>query len=106
LWRKARRENSAASRLLGSTSLRFALHGWQRMSTVVDLLYRIVTFKSGQCPRVEVNANIVQCWGLTLHDCPAAQVGLNIGVVWRHQGDDGLTQSGGRLRSKITAHGC
>ncbi|WP_293648988.1 hypothetical protein [Thiolapillus sp.] len=32
LWRKARRKNSAASRLLGSTSLRFALHGWQRMS--------------------------------------------------------------------------
>ncbi|WP_419596096.1 hypothetical protein, partial [Thiolapillus sp.] len=32
LWRKARRENSAASRLLGSTSLRFALHGWQRMT--------------------------------------------------------------------------
>ena len=30
LWRKARREYSAASRLLGSTSLRFALHGWQR----------------------------------------------------------------------------
>ncbi|WP_294043343.1 hypothetical protein [Thiolapillus sp.] len=30
LWRKARRENSAASRLLGSTSLRFALHGRQR----------------------------------------------------------------------------
>ncbi|WP_419601953.1 hypothetical protein [Thiolapillus sp.] len=30
LWRKARRENSAASRLLGSTSLRFALVGCQR----------------------------------------------------------------------------
>ncbi|WP_419589851.1 hypothetical protein, partial [Thiolapillus sp.] len=30
LWRKARRENSAASRLLGTTSLRFALHGCQR----------------------------------------------------------------------------
>ena len=30
LWRKARRENSAASRLLGSISLRFALHGRQR----------------------------------------------------------------------------
>ncbi|WP_419587762.1 hypothetical protein, partial [Thiolapillus sp.] len=27
----ARRVSSAASRLLGSTSLRFALHGWQRM---------------------------------------------------------------------------
>ncbi|WP_293885814.1 hypothetical protein [Thiolapillus sp.] len=33
LWRKARRENSAASRLLGSTSLRFALHGWQRLNS-------------------------------------------------------------------------
>ncbi|WP_419612024.1 hypothetical protein, partial [Thiolapillus sp.] len=32
LAHKARRENSAASRLLGSTSLRFALHGWQRSS--------------------------------------------------------------------------
>ncbi|WP_294105381.1 hypothetical protein [Thiolapillus sp.] len=31
LWSKARRENSAASRLLGTTSLRFALHGWQRV---------------------------------------------------------------------------
>ncbi len=31
LWRKARRENSAASRLLGTTNLRFALHGWQRL---------------------------------------------------------------------------
>ncbi|WP_294031172.1 hypothetical protein [Thiolapillus sp.] len=26
----ARRVSSAASRLLGSTTLRFALHGWQR----------------------------------------------------------------------------
>ncbi|WP_419622326.1 hypothetical protein, partial [Thiolapillus sp.] len=37
LWRKARRENSAASRLLGSTSLRFALHGWQRMFNQLKL---------------------------------------------------------------------
>ncbi|WP_419611430.1 hypothetical protein, partial [Thiolapillus sp.] len=37
LWRKARRENSAASRLLGSTSLRFALHGWQRELVAADL---------------------------------------------------------------------
>ncbi len=35
LWRKACRENSAASRLLGSTSLRFALHGWQRAPQLV-----------------------------------------------------------------------
>ncbi len=39
LWRKARRENSAASRLLGSTSLRFALHGWQRMEIEALALY-------------------------------------------------------------------
>ncbi|WP_419597619.1 transposase, partial [Thiolapillus sp.] len=39
LWRKARRENSAASRLLGSTSLRFALHGWQRPK----YRYRVLT---------------------------------------------------------------
>ncbi len=30
----ARRENSAASRLLGTTSLRFALHGWQRIGSL------------------------------------------------------------------------
>ncbi|WP_419612779.1 hypothetical protein, partial [Thiolapillus sp.] len=36
LWRKARRENSAASRLLGSTSLRFALHGWQRQQMALN----------------------------------------------------------------------
>ena len=35
--RKARRENSAASRLLGTTSLRFALHGWQRRHLIVNV---------------------------------------------------------------------
>ncbi|WP_419602828.1 hypothetical protein [Thiolapillus sp.] len=30
----ARRVSSAASRLLGTTSLRFALHGWQRKSLI------------------------------------------------------------------------
>uniref|UniRef100_UPI0025FAA3A9 hypothetical protein n=1 Tax=Thiolapillus sp. TaxID=2017437 RepID=UPI0025FAA3A9 len=39
LWRKARRENSAASRLLGSTSLRFALHGWQRLFEVLRVVF-------------------------------------------------------------------
>ncbi|WP_419637895.1 hypothetical protein [Thiolapillus sp.] len=38
LWRKARRENSAASRLLGSTSLRFALHAWQRLLIATNRL--------------------------------------------------------------------
>ncbi|WP_419642604.1 hypothetical protein, partial [Thiolapillus sp.] len=50
LWRKARRENSAASRLLGSTSLRFALHGWQRrIIEITDKrLWRIVDHYVGQ----------------------------------------------------------
>ncbi|WP_294046780.1 hypothetical protein [Thiolapillus sp.] len=34
----ARRVSSAASRLLGSTSLRFALHGWQRAITALKIL--------------------------------------------------------------------
>ncbi|MBL3590546.1 MAG: hypothetical protein JMN24_12220 [gamma proteobacterium endosymbiont of Lamellibrachia anaximandri] len=34
LWRKARRVSSAASRLPGTTSLRFALHGWQRLMNI------------------------------------------------------------------------
>ncbi|WP_419605069.1 hypothetical protein, partial [Thiolapillus sp.] len=46
LWRKARRENSAASRLLGSTSLRFALHGWQRGQSVLHPALRV-----RPCPR-------------------------------------------------------
>ena len=43
LWRKARRENSAASRLLGSTSLRFALHGWQRALKLLEKGLNIIT---------------------------------------------------------------
>ncbi|WP_419616469.1 hypothetical protein [Thiolapillus sp.] len=36
----ARRVSSAASRLLGSTSLRFALHGWQRTSWIRWPMFR------------------------------------------------------------------
>ncbi|WP_419584525.1 hypothetical protein, partial [Thiolapillus sp.] len=36
----ARRVSSAASRLLGSTSLRFALHGWQRTKEYFTLFSR------------------------------------------------------------------
>ncbi|WP_294059850.1 hypothetical protein, partial [Thiolapillus sp.] len=55
LWRKARRENSAASRLLGSTSLRFALHGWQRLlaTEVSTLRFALVIYlpAQAQCTR-------------------------------------------------------
>ncbi|WP_419617039.1 hypothetical protein [Thiolapillus sp.] len=46
----ARRVSSAASRLLGSTSLRFALHGWQRQQSA----YR--TSSNGQ---YEQNSNFI-----------------------------------------------
>ncbi|WP_419595202.1 hypothetical protein [Thiolapillus sp.] len=45
LWRKARRENSAASRLLGTTSLRFALHGWQRRIGTMSLFRPVLSWK-------------------------------------------------------------
>ncbi len=56
LWRKARRENSAASRLLGSTSLRFALHGWQRAieTKLAELLARYEAHKDEQGRRAVV----------------------------------------------------
>ncbi|WP_419586586.1 hypothetical protein, partial [Thiolapillus sp.] len=41
----ARRVSSAASRLLGSTSLRFALHGWQRMHGPVAADHLLDTFE-------------------------------------------------------------
>ncbi|WP_419621615.1 hypothetical protein, partial [Thiolapillus sp.] len=44
----ARRVSSAASRLLGTTSLRFALHGWQRgVSSYIGVIY----FFRGPYPR-------------------------------------------------------
>ncbi|MBL3618420.1 MAG: hypothetical protein JMN26_11890 [gamma proteobacterium endosymbiont of Lamellibrachia anaximandri] len=47
LWRKARRVSSAASRLPGTTSLRFALHGWQRETFSCMGLYIIVILSAG-----------------------------------------------------------
>ncbi|WP_419605606.1 TraK family protein [Thiolapillus sp.] len=38
----AHRKNSAASRLLGSTSLRFALHGWQRRQDLAAVAFMAI----------------------------------------------------------------
>ena len=40
--------------------------------------------------RIPVDADVVQRSGLALHDGPAAQVGLDVGIMRRHHGDDGL----------------
>ncbi|WP_419652067.1 hypothetical protein, partial [Thiolapillus sp.] len=54
LWRKARRENSAASRLLGSTSLRFALHGWQRKTPAEQDFVRLKRDENGKPAALQV----------------------------------------------------
>ncbi|WP_419604842.1 hypothetical protein, partial [Thiolapillus sp.] len=45
----ARRVSSAASRLLGATSLRFALHGWQRVFSMAKnrslLISQVLTYE-------------------------------------------------------------
>ncbi|WP_419607481.1 hypothetical protein [Thiolapillus sp.] len=51
----ARRVSSAASRLLGSTSLRFALHGWQRWffsSETLNSSYSILSRKKAGCLQI------------------------------------------------------
>uniref|UniRef100_UPI003AF6408C hypothetical protein n=1 Tax=Thiolapillus sp. TaxID=2017437 RepID=UPI003AF6408C len=58
LWRKARRENSAASRLLGSTSLRFALHGWQRSGS---MRYLTIRFEMDPRGRTENRKFLFKC---------------------------------------------
>ncbi|WP_419636708.1 hypothetical protein [Thiolapillus sp.] len=53
----ARRVSSAASRLLGSTSLRFALHGWQRLQFYAIIIGR-TTFR--WLPKSRIQAGIRQ----------------------------------------------
>ena len=60
------------------------------VGTAVDFLYGIVTCKVRQRFWVPVDADVVQRSRLALHDGPATQVGLDVGVVRWHQGDDGL----------------
>ena len=85
-------------------SARKRVLGQKPVGTAVDLLDGVVARETRQCPRVEVDADVVQRRRLALHDRPAAEVSLDIGVVRRHQGDDRLAQAGGRLRAKVAAH--
>ena len=62
------------------------------VGTAVDLLYGIVACKIRQHLWIPVDADAVQGSGLALHDGPAAQVGLDVGVVRWHQANDGLAQ--------------
>ena len=75
--------------------------GQEPVRAAVDLLHRVVTGEVRKRLRVNVDTDVVPRGRFALHDRAPAQVGLNVGVVRRHQGDDGLTQPRSRLRSKI-----
>ncbi|WP_419601760.1 hypothetical protein, partial [Thiolapillus sp.] len=49
----ARRVSSAASRLLGATSLRFALHGWQRRCCTLNSF--VISCDKPQCRETQGN---------------------------------------------------
>ncbi len=60
------------------------------MGAAVYLLHRVVAFEVREGPRVNVDTDVVQRRRFALHDRTAAQVGLYVGVVWRHHGNNGL----------------
>jgi hypothetical protein len=74
------------------------------VSAAADLLERIVTCKAGQCASIAIDGNITQRRWLTLHDRATAEMGLDVGVVGRHQGNDRLAQTGRRFGTKVIAH--
>jgi len=74
------------------------------VGAAIDLFHRIVAQKIRQRLRVNVDADVVQRRWFPLHDGTAAQVGLDVSIVRRHQGDNRLAQAGGRLRSKVITH--
>ena len=63
------------------------------MRAAMHLLDRIVTLEPGQWSRIKIDGNIAQRRWLALHDRPTPKMGLNVGVVWRHQGNDRLAQT-------------
>ena len=70
----------------------------------VHPLHRILALEFLQGALIEVDANVAQCRRLALHDRPAAEVTLDVGLVRGHQRDDRLAQPRGRLGSEICAH--
>ena len=76
----------------------------ESMRTAMHPLHRIGALEGLQRPFIALDADVAQRGRLALHDRPAAEVTLDIGIVRRHQGDDRLTQPRGRLGSEICAH--
>jgi hypothetical protein len=63
------------------------------VSAAMHLLHRIATLEPGQWGGIQIDGNIAQRRGLVLHDGATSKMGLDVGVVWRHQGDDRLAQT-------------
>ena len=71
------------------------------MCAAVDLLHEIGAVEISDGSRVEVGTDLVYRRWLALHDRPAIEMGLDVGVVRWHHGDDRLAPSGSRIRSEI-----
>ena len=61
------------------------------MGAAVHQFHRGVARKLLKRPLIAIDADIARRRGLTLHDRPAAEMGLDIGVMGRHKSDDRLT---------------
>ena len=75
--------------------------GQKPVRAAVNALHGVVAVKRRQSPPIEVDTDVVQRRRLALHDRAATEVGLDVGVVRRHHGNDRLAQPRGRLRSEI-----
>ena len=58
--------------------------------TAVDKTDGIVACEAGKGLRIDIDADILQRRRLSLHDRPTPEVCLDIGVMRRHHGDNGL----------------
>ena len=80
--------------------------GQEPVRAAVHQLHRVGAAEPLQRTLIPIDPDITQRRRLALHDRPAAEVSLDIGVMRRHQRDNRLTQARGRLRSEIRSHRC
>ncbi|MBL3617608.1 MAG: ABC-F family ATPase, partial [gamma proteobacterium endosymbiont of Lamellibrachia anaximandri] len=102
LWRKARRVSSAASRLPGTTSLRFALHGWQRLWKVKqerDRIYALPEMSEEEGMQVaELEVEFAEFDGYTA-ESRAGELLLGLDIpLEQHNGPMSAVAPGWKLR--------
>jgi hypothetical protein len=61
------------------------------MRAAMYLLDWIVALEPDQWGKINIDGNSPPRWWLALHDRPTPEMGLDVGVMRRHQSDDRLT---------------